>query len=220
MDCYERGIKRWFPYFAGFNEFTPTIPKLYWDVESQEQRILELCRQLHKLICYIDFVGDKVNINHNEIQQLKTQFQKFIESGFDDYYREMLEKWVDEHMADIISRYVHQVFFGLTLDGYFVAYIPEGSAWNDVIFDTGQVYDLDTYGRLILYYETDSSRDVWQDKYAVNDDEIDSLSAKLALVEQRVTGNESDIEGLETRVTATENELNNPLNESEVDDDN
>lgn len=163
LDCVYGGVKRWFPYFAGFTEFTPTVPKLYWDVESQEQRILALCRQLHKLICYIDYVGDKVVITHEDLESLKAEFQKFKESGFEDYYEEQLNAWIDLHMADIISRYVKQVFFGLTLDGYFVAYIPEGSAWDDVIFDTGAVYSADNYGRLILNYVTDSNSNVWQD---------------------------------------------------------
>lgn len=163
MKCGIDRFQRWFPYFAGFTEFTPTIPKLYWNVESQEQRILALCRQLHKLICYIDYVGDKVVLNHEDIEGLKAEFEKFKESGFEDYYEDQLNAWIDEHMADIISRYVKQVFFGLTLDGYFVAYIPEHSAWEDIIFDTGANYNDDKYGRLILNYVTDASSQVWQD---------------------------------------------------------
>lgn len=163
MKCGIDRYQRWFPYFAGFTEFTPTIPKLYWNVESQEQRILALCRQLHKLICYIDYVGDKVVITHEDVEALKAEFEKFKESGFEDYYENQLNAWIDAHMADIISRYVKQVFFGLTLDGYFVAMIPEGSAWEDIIFDTGANYANDNYGRLILNYVVDTSSDVWQD---------------------------------------------------------
>lgn len=169
MDCGNDGINisrppgnRWFPFFNGWTSYTPALPKLYFGVDSVEQRYWLLCKQLHKLICYIDMVGDKVNIDHDEIEQLKEQFRKFMESGFDDYYAEQIEAWVRDHMPDIISQYVKQVFFGLTLDGYFVAYIPEGSAWEDVIFDTGQVYDADDYGRLELFYPTDDNSDVWQ----------------------------------------------------------
>ena len=46
------------------------------------------------------------------------------------------------------------VFFGLTLDGYFVAYIPE--SWTQIIFDTGAVYGTPEYGRLILSYDVTS----------------------------------------------------------------
>lgn len=160
MACYNHGIVRWFPHFAGFTQFNSTIPKLYWDVESQEQRILELCKTLHKLICYIDFVGDKVNVNHEEIEKLKADFQEFIESGFDDYYREQIEQWINDHLPDIMHMLIRQVFFGLTLDGHFVAYIPE--SWDDIVFDTGMNYQLDTYGRLILRWDADSPYSVDQ----------------------------------------------------------
>ena len=189
---------RYVPPFAGFTEFTASIPKLYFNVKSQEQRIHAMCELINKLICYADMIGDRLSDDHEAIEELIEEFNKFKDSGFLDYYEKQLEKWINAHMADIISMYVKQVFFGLTLDGHFVAYIPEGSAWEDVIFDTGAVYDLDTYGRLILYYETDSTSDVWQDRNVVND-----LSSKLTQ--------------LDMRVTANENELYNPIEQSEVD---
>ena len=189
---------RYVPPFAGFTEFTASIPKLYFNVKSQEQRIHAMCELINKLICYADMLGDKVSDDHDAIEELIEEFNKFKDSGFLDYYEKQLEKWINAHMADIISMYVKQVFFGLTLDGHFVAYIPEGSAWEDVIFDTGAVYDLDTYGRLILYYVTDSTSDVWQDRNVVND-----LSSRLTQLDQRVTANE--------------NELYNPIEQSEVD---
>lgn len=177
MDCYERGIKRWFPYFNGFTEFTPTIPKLYWDVESQEQRILYLCKQLHKLICYIDFVGDKVNVNHDEIEELKAQFQKFIESGFEDYYKEQIFAWIDEHMPELISHAIKQVYFGLNDEGYFVAYVPE--SWSDITFDTGMVYGRSDYGRLILKFEADHAIDNTYSYSAAQISTLDEIVADL-----------------------------------------
>ena len=188
---------RYVPPFAGFTEFTASIPKLYFNVKSQEQRIHAMCELINKLICYADMLGDKVSDDHDAIEELIEEFNKFKDSGFLDYYEKQLEAWINAHMADIISMYVKQVFFGLTLDGRFVAYIPEGSAWEDVIFDTGAVYDLDTYGRLMLYYVTDSTSDVWQDRSVVND----------------ITGM---LDGFNRRITANENELYNPLEQSEV----
>ena len=54
-------------------------------------------------------------------------------------------------MPNIISEAIKTVYFGLTLDGYFVAYIPE--SWTQIIFDTGAVYGTPEYGRLILSYD-------------------------------------------------------------------
>lgn len=138
------------PPFIGFTEFTPSIPKLYWNVQSQEQRILAICKLIDKLICYADMLGDHTNQNELDIIELKDLFEQFMESGFEDYYEEQLHQWVLDHMPDIIADAIRMVFFGLTDDGYFCAYIPQ--PWYDVIFDTGAVYGSDEYGRLILKY--------------------------------------------------------------------
>ena len=150
-DCCEyREINRWVPSFIGFTEFTASIPKLYWDVKSQEQRILALCKQLHKLICFCDFLGDKVNIDHAAIVELQELFEKFMESGFEDYYAAQIEAWINRNMERIISQAIKMVFFGLTEDGYFCAYIP--NSWQGIIFDTVADYTSENYGCLVLSY--------------------------------------------------------------------
>lgn len=136
---------------------TWVIPKMYWDAMSAEQRIHAICRQIEKLICYADYLGGNVDELTIKYEELKADFDKFKESGFDDYYAEELEQWINENMSDIIAKYVSMVFFGLTLDGHFVAYIPTGAAWDDIMFDTGMVYGIDTYGRLILRWDVDDS---------------------------------------------------------------
>lgn len=143
-------ITRWVPCFAAFTQFTPAVPKLYWDVKSQEQRIKAICEQIHKMICYADMLGDKINITHDEIEALNALFEKFIESGFEDYYEEQIQAWINAHMPDIIAQAIKMVFFGLTPDGYFCAYIP--SSWEGIIFDTISDYSSDNYGCLTLSY--------------------------------------------------------------------
>lgn len=130
--------------------YTMAIPKFYWDAESQEQRVKYLCMLYDKLMAYVDALKDNVNVDSEAIAELQDAFQKFMESGFDDYYAEQIEKWINDHMADIISQSIKMVFFGLTKDGYFTAHIPD--SWSDIIFDTGAVYGTKEYGRLILLY--------------------------------------------------------------------
>ena len=141
---------RLIPPFMGFTEFTPAIPKMYWDVQSQEQRIHGICKLIDKLICYADALGNATNENEIEITELQNLFEQFMQSGFDDYYADQIHAWVLENMPEIISDAIRMVFFGLTEDGYFCAYIPQ--PWYDVIFDTGAVYGNDDYGCLILKY--------------------------------------------------------------------
>ena len=151
MGCCEPPIiTPYVPAFAGFTEFVASIPKLYWGVKSQEQRILAICEQLHKLICYADMLGEKINLDHADIEWLMAEFEKFKESGFDDYYLEQIEKWVDTHMQQIIERAIKMVFFGLTQDGYFCAWVPQ--SWQGILFDTIQDYANENYGCLVLSY--------------------------------------------------------------------
>lgn len=167
MDCCSPGNGLWVPRWFGFTDYVPTVPQLYWNVDGNEQRYHLLCKQLHKLVCYADMMGQKIEVTHEDVARLEAEFEKFKESGFLDYYEQQIEAWINANMPEIIGKYIRMVFFGLTLDGHFVAYIPQGSAWDDIIFDTGMNYDADNYGRLMLYYATDSSSDIWQEN-AIN----------------------------------------------------
>ena len=146
--------------FWGWTQFTPALPSFYWDVYSAEERVKKICMELHKLCEYANMLGENINIDHELINELQTAFEKFMESGFDDYYREQIEQWVRNNLGAIFETYSRGVYFGLTLDGHFVAYIPE--SWNDIVFDTGANYELDTYGRLILRMDVDSPYNVDQ----------------------------------------------------------
>lgn len=152
--------RRFIPSFYDFTEFTPTIPKMYWDVKSQEQRIHLICENLHKLACYADLLGDKVCFNRKDIDKLFREFTEFKEHGFEDYYLEQIEKWINDNLEKVMHLLIRNVFFGLNLEGYFVAYVPE--SWSEIIFDTGMDYSLNTYGRLILRFDVDSPETVEQ----------------------------------------------------------
>lgn len=143
------------PLFAAFTNYTPTVPKLYWDVYSQEERIKAICENLDKIVAYCNAMGIEINASADEIEKLLSEFEEFKAHGFDDYYRETIEAWVYENMPDIMKQAARMVFFGLTSDGYFCAYVPE--SWNEIIFDTGMVYGSAAYGRLILNYDVDGT---------------------------------------------------------------
>lgn len=152
MDCCGKG-KHGTPYvvpYSGFTEFTASIPKLYWNVKSQEQRILAICEQINKLICFADYQGEKITLNRKDIDYLLDQFEKFKESGFDDYYAQQVETWIAHNLEFIYDETIKQIYFGLTDDGYFVAYIPE--SWDDITFDTIMNFSDPHYGSLTLSY--------------------------------------------------------------------
>lgn len=202
MNCCKPPFPAFVPGWSGFIDFPPTVPQLYWNIDSNEQRYHLLCKQLHKLVCYADMLGEKINIDHAAIDALEKEFEKFKESGFLDYYEKQLEAWINANMPDIIGKYIRMVFFGLTLDGYFVAYIPEGNGWDDIVFDTGAVYGTYEYGRLILLMDVDNARPVMPEY---------PMPSDLGVLQRM-------LDDLESRVSHNEDTLYTPLQESEVND--
>lgn len=156
-DCDPGNIPNVVPYgigvpFAGFMQSSAVVPAMYWDVYSAEQRWKTICCNLQKLIEYADAINVQVGINKDDIAKLQTQFEKFMQSGFFDYYAAQIEQWVKDNLAWLWQTFCKQVFFGLTDDGYFCAYVPD--SWADIEFDTGAVFGRTDYGRLILRMET------------------------------------------------------------------
>lgn len=152
-DRLEREIRRWMPLFSAFTAFTPEIPKLYWNVKSQEQRYFTICEDLHKIICYLDCLSEHVNLDHAEIEGIRQLVDDFIDHGFKDAFEELIIQWLEDHRDLVWNALGKMVFFGLTKDGYFCAYVPE--SWSDIVFDTGAVYGTQEYGRLILRYNVE-----------------------------------------------------------------
>ena len=154
-----------------------TLPSFYWNVYSNEQRIKYLCMLCDDLCNYQNSVQKSVNSLEDRQTELEQIFTKFKESGFNDYYREMLEKWLDDHLQFIFTHTIRQVYFGLTQDGHFVAYVPD--SWSDIVFDTGSDINLSTYGRLILRWDADSPDNVDQTPEIIKQYDNDYLKTQV-----------------------------------------
>ncbi|MBR2553444.1 MAG: hypothetical protein IKE94_01170 [Aeriscardovia sp.] len=131
------------------------LPAVYDDSLSYYELLCKVIHKLNELIEKDNEQSEVIELILNELEDMKNEFEDFKEHGFDEFYKEQVDQWIDDHLDYIFNYIVKQVFFGLTLDGYFVAYIPE--SWDDIIFDTGMVYGEDTYGRLILRWDVDES---------------------------------------------------------------
>ena len=155
MGSYLPGLN--FPIYSGWTQYTPVIPKLYWDVYSAEQRMKQLCLNFDKAEHYLDYIAklmNEWNIEFSEeMQKELTEIWEAVNNGLEN----AVHDWITENMNKIFTTIAKQVYFGLNEQGYFVAYIPEG--WDDIIFDTGMVYGEDTYGRLILRWDVDNSEE-------------------------------------------------------------
>lgn len=152
-----------FPVYSGWTQYTPVIPKFYWDVYSAEQRMKQLCMNFDKLEHYVQYMADTFNEWDLEftkaLEDEITAMWEAVHSGYEEAIREWFAR-------DSFRELANQVFFGLTDDGHFVAYIPE--SWDDIIFDTGFNYGDDTYGRLILRWDVDNQYPATQTPYEAN----------------------------------------------------
>lgn len=160
MGCKPCGRDRYIPPFAGWVPYNATLPKLYWDTFSFEQRIHAMCDMMHRIACYADMLGIEIDKDHTDIEALEREFDEFKASGFVDYYEAQVNQWIADNLEYIYRYTAKQVYFGLSIDGHLICYIPE--SWNDIMFDTGYDYDLDTYGRLILRWDVNNARPVDQ----------------------------------------------------------
>lgn len=137
------------------------LPAINWEVMSHEQRVQWLTCNIAGLIKFVNEQADALNLLDADIEKLANEFEKFKESGFDDYYAEQVAKWIDEHLQYIFDKTIKQIYFGLTPNdgsvnaGKFVAYVPD--SWSDIEFDTGMIYGQFDYGRLILRFNADGS---------------------------------------------------------------
>lgn len=92
--------------------------------------------------------------HEQEYRQLYNWYQSLISGNFTPEMVAALNKWCRENIVDMVGELVKMVFFGITDNGYFVAYIPE--SWDDVIFSTTGFDDLIPgydYGRLVLSFD-------------------------------------------------------------------
>lgn len=98
MDCckFKEQMTRIIPSFAGFTAFTPTIPKMYWDVKSQEQRIFGLCKMLNKVICYADMLGENVD-------EIAKTLQDIEDGKIDPIIEAAVAEWFEEHQEEIFA---------------------------------------------------------------------------------------------------------------------
>ena len=146
------------PLWPAFFPSAPVVPKLYYDALSPEQRIKKLCEELHRLCEYANMIGIRVNEDATLIKKLAEQFDKFIEGGFEEYYEGMLTACILQNAGELLTKYIKLVFFGLTPDGYFCAWIPE--SWSEITFDTVADYSNPLYGRLVLLYDAEGNFDL------------------------------------------------------------
>lgn len=130
------------------------LPAVYDSSLSYYELLCKVVDYLNKTMQNVNQLNENGQVMQAEIEELQRLFEKFKTSGFDDYYAARMEQWIRDNAERVIKDMMAiGVFFGLTEDGYFCAYIPD--SWSEIEFDTGMNYGTYTYGRLILRYNVD-----------------------------------------------------------------
>ena len=94
--------------------------------------------------------------NEPKMDDLYAFMEALKEGDLPEGMKQGLYQWATEHLIDLVGATISNVFFGLTDNGYFVAYIPD--SWDDIEFNTSE-YDIILsehpeygYGHLVLSY--------------------------------------------------------------------
>lgn len=128
------------------------LPAVYDDSLTYYEAVCKVVEKLNEVIAAYSLSGDAIQQLQGAVEELQKELEDWKNGGFKDYIKDSVTEWVNTNLEYIYRYTIAQVFFGLNEEGYFVAYIPQ--SWNEIMFDTGVVYGIDSYGRLILRYNT------------------------------------------------------------------
>lgn len=76
--CCNGGMAYPFPYYSAFTWATPTIPNLYWNAYSQEERIKNLCMEYGKMVAYLDAMADTLNSQYQTIEEINDKLPSMV----------------------------------------------------------------------------------------------------------------------------------------------
>ena len=97
-----------------WTDYTPVIPKLYWDVYSQEERLKKLCIEYDRLCAYANYLAehindalDEVKKYIDEIETIKTELEnsKTRLTALENWQTTIntWQKTINDHLSDIDS---------------------------------------------------------------------------------------------------------------------
>lgn len=102
----------------------------------------------------LDTLNAWVEANDPKIADFENLYNMLMSGDLPAGVQEGINIWMQNNALDVVGDLVKMVFFGLTDDGNFVAYIPD--SWSDIEFNTTE-YDISLalmpdYGHLVLSY--------------------------------------------------------------------
>nr|DAQ58510.1 MAG TPA: hypothetical protein [Caudoviricetes sp.] len=133
------------------------LPAVFDDSLSYYELVAKVVKKLNEIIDSNNELAGYVGMNKQDIAQLKedvellnSEFEKIKNGKYASLYIEAMKNWIADNLINIVGQIVKFVWFGLSDDGHFVAYIP--TSWRFLTFDMVADPDSPDYGRLLLSY--------------------------------------------------------------------
>ena len=125
------------------------LPAVYDDSLSYYELLAKIQEKLNEEITSLNNLNAWQQAQDEVIGLLEDKVDDFIAGGYRDEFDRFVQQWLDENWNNYIAKWAHMLFFGLTDDGYFCAYIPHD--WS-FVFGTELNYRDPNYGKLWIKY--------------------------------------------------------------------
>ncbi len=125
------------------------LPAVYDDSLSYYELLAKIQEKLNEVITSENHLNEWQQAQDEVIGLLEQKVDDFIAGGYKEDFDKFVTEWLDANIQEALAKAAHMVFFGLTDDGYFIAYIPSDWAF---VFDTVMDYSNDNYGSLVIKY--------------------------------------------------------------------
>lgn len=118
-------------YYEVLCQLTDYILRMSQDLDTFKKALDELGLRQDDLERAFQDLRDSIN---DEIQQLYDILEKIKNGEYVDLYLPSIINWINKNLKELVKDIVTYVSFGISDDGYFVAYIPD--TWDFLEFDT------------------------------------------------------------------------------------
>ena len=113
-----------------------------------------IIKQINAFMACCESMKEWKEKHEKEYQELKALYDAILSGNFPPALSNAFQKWMNENALDLVGEMVKCVFFEISLEGYFIAWIPD--SWYDIIFNTTgldiTLALMPDYGHLVLSY--------------------------------------------------------------------
>ena len=125
------------------------LPAVYDDSLSYYELLAKIQEKVNEEVTSLNNLNAWQEAQDEVIGLLEQKVDDFVNGGYKEEFDRFVQGWLDENWDGYIAKWAHMLFFGLTEDGYFCAYVPHD--WS-FVFGTVLDYRDPNYGKLWIKY--------------------------------------------------------------------